>query len=297
MPPEEKGRTGFAFRRLGKPEEFRQAEELERVALGDAAPLFVPAPLLKTLQGNGGLVLGAFADIYLAGLSVSSLGWDGTTLFQHSHLTVVRPEYRAHQVGFRLKAFQREEVLSLGLAELRWTVDPLQRASASLSVRRLGARPDGYLVDHFGQFGEEGRREESDRLHVRWTLADPEVVRRLAGELPEASADRERYDRSSALLETEVGENGLRRPTAVNEPDGRAGHLEVPFDLEAIRTHEPGTVRRWRHAVRDAFRLALDAGYVVDGFASVTVEHERRCFYFLRAGPPAGGAGTPGRRD
>lgn len=276
------GPGDFTFRPLKKPEEYRHAEELQTEALGSDAPLAVPSSLLKTVQDTGGLVLGAFADIYLAGVTVSSLGWDGTTLYHHAHVTVVRPEYQNHRVGFRLKAFQREEVLRLGLAEVRWTFDPLQRASASLAVRRLGARPDGYLTNYFGHLGEgEPSRDESDRLHVRWELGAPEVERRLGGELPSPEDDRRRRAGSSPVLETEVGESGLRLPTAVAEPTGPSASLEVPFDLASIRAHEPGSVRRWRHAVRDGFRAAFDLGYAVDDFAVIPVDHERRGFYLL----------------
>jgi predicted GNAT superfamily acetyltransferase len=289
------GRPGdFAFRPLKKPEEYRHAEELEAEALGGEAALAVPAPLLKSFQENGGLVLGAFADIYLAGVTASSLGWDGTTLYQQGHVTAVRPEYQNHRVGYRLKLFQREEVLRLGLAEVRWAFDPLHRPSASLAVRRLGARPDRYLTNFYGNLAEsDGPRDESDRLHVRWTLGSVEVERRLAGEAPDGGADLRRRADSSVVLETDVGESGLRLPTAVAEPSGPRATLEIPFDLASIRAHEPASVRRWRHAVRDGFRAAFDLGYEVDDFAVVPVEHERRCFYFLRPAAPQPSPGPP----
>jgi predicted GNAT superfamily acetyltransferase len=148
---------GFAFRPLRKPEEFRHAEDLQREALGSDDAIAVPAAVLRSLQDSGGLVLGAFADIYLAGVAVSSIGWDGSSLYHLSLATVVRPEYRSHRVGFRLKAFQRDEVMRLGLSEIRWSFDPLQRAAASLGVRRLGARPDRYLTNHFGHLESAGR--------------------------------------------------------------------------------------------------------------------------------------------
>jgi predicted GNAT superfamily acetyltransferase len=278
---------GFAFRPLRKPDEYRHAEALQREGLGNDAALAVPAPVLRTVQDNGGLVLGAFVDIYLAGVTISSIGWDGSTLYHLSHVTVVRPEYQNHQVGFRLKAFQRDEVLRLGLGEVRWTFDPLQRSSASLSLRRLGARPDRYLTNYFGHLEEEGGpRDESDRLHVRWTLGAPEVERRLAGELPKPEDDLARQARAVAIVRTEPGESGLRLPTAVEEPSGPDASIEVPFDLASVRTHEAASARRWRHAVRDAFRAALDLGYLVDDFATVKVERERRCFYFLSRPPP-----------
>ncbi len=288
------GPRDFTFRPLRTPEEFRHAETLQREAPGADAALAVPAPTLRTLQDNGGLVLGAFADIYLAGVAVAALGWDGTTLYQNVLATVVRPEYQNHRVGFRLGAFLRDEVLRLGLGEVRWAFDPVHRPSASLSVRRFGARPDALLANYYGRLAEpDGPRDESDRLHVRWTLADPAVERRLAGTLPTATEDAARLDGAAPLVETELGESGLRLPTAVAEPDGRRAHLEVPFDLASIRAHEPASVRRWRHASRDAFRAAFDLGYVVDDFASVSIAHERRCFYFLGPAPPPAEAGAP----
>jgi len=282
------GRSGdFALRPLRTPEEFRNAEELQRAALGVESPLTVPAALLRSVQDNGGLVLGAFADIYLAGVVASTIGWDGTTLFHLSLGTVVRPEYQSHRLGTRLKAYQREEVLRLGLAEVRWAFDPLQRAAAALGVRRLGARPDRYLANYLGHLEPPHQpRDESDRLHLRWALNDPEVERRLGGALPRPEDDLRREAGSFAIVRTEPGESGLRLPTEVVEPTGAQASLEIPFDLGSIRTHEPASVRRWRHAVRDAFRMAFDLGYVVDDFASVTREHERRAYYLL-SHPPA----------
>ena len=279
-------RSEFVFRSLRKPEELRHAEELQRATLGETEPLVVPAPLLRSVQDNGGLVLGAFADIYLAGVTVSSIGWDGTTLYHQSLVTVVRPEYQSHRVGFRLKAFQRDEVLRLGLSQLRWVIDPLHRASASLALRHLGARPDGYLPHYFGQVEPADRpKEESDRLHLRWSLDAPDVERRLAGAVPTPEESRMRHAGSFPIVRTDVGERGLRLPNEVAEPSGPTASIEVPFDLASLRAHEPGSVRRWRHAVRDGFRAAFDLGYVADDFGVVSLDHERRSFYFLSSTP------------
>lgn len=282
---------GFHFRRLAKPEEFRQAEELQRAALGAEAIGVVPAPLQRSIQDHGGLVLGAFVDIHLVGCAISTIGWDGSVLYHYSHVTAVRPEYRNHHLGFRLKAFQRDEVIGLGLSEIRWVFDPLVSRNAWLYVRRLASVPDRYLPHYFGRLSEgEATGGESDRLRTRWTLADRRVEERLAGPGPTREEDRRRWAAAEALLETEPGESGLRLPTAVVEPSAPTAHLEVPFDLTAIREHEPAGLRRWRHAVRDAFRAAFDLGYGVEDFAVVPVEHERRSFYLLARSPPSAGS-------
>ncbi|MCI4330297.1 MAG: hypothetical protein L3K19_00415 [Thermoplasmata archaeon] len=286
--PAPKESREFHFRRLGKPEEFRAVEEVQREAWGLGTEPPVPGAVQRAVQDNGGLVLGAFADIYLAGFSLSFLGWDGSALYHHSHLTGVRPEYQNHHVGLRLKLFQREEVLRQGLSQIRWAFDPLQSRNAYLSVRRLGGIPDRYFVHYYGQLDSDvDRGTESDRVRLVWDLASPRTESRLAGGGPSAAEDEARWRDSVAVVETTLGESGIRVPAAVDEPTAPQVHLEIPFDLQLVREHEPNSLRTWRHATRDAFRAAFDAGYVVDDFAVVAAEHERRSFYFLRA-PSAG---------
>jgi len=292
--PASRAREEFRFRRLAKPEEFRAVEEVERLAFGLKTDHPTSPSLQRALQDHGGLVLGAFSDIYLAGFAVGFLGWDGTTLYHLSHLTAVRPEYQNHRVGFRLKAFQRDEVMRQGLGEIRWAFDPLSSRNAALTVRKLGASISGYKVHYFGQIDSEADGgTETDRLTVRWTLADPRVEQRLGGKRPTREDDLARYRGSAAIVETEVGETGLRVPTAVAEPSADRVHLEIPFDVGLVRAHESAGLRTWRHAVRDAFRAALDLDYVVDDFAVITTDHERRSFYLLSRRPPAAAPPKP----
>ncbi|HXW66749.1 MAG TPA: hypothetical protein VEL82_02570 [Thermoplasmata archaeon] len=283
---------GFRFRRLDKPEEFRQVAEVERSIGGADGGGHAPSvPLLRAIQDNGGLAIGAFADIYLAGVCASILGWDGTTLYHYSLLTAVRPEYQNHRLGLGLKLAQRDEVLRLGLHEVRWVFDPLQSRGAHLQVRRLGARPDRYYPHYYGQLSDAANQGlETDRMRAVWALDSPDVERRLAAGPRPPEDDQRRWSSAAAIVETEPGESGIRLPTAVSEPSGPLAHLEIPFDLALVRQHEPAGLRRWRHAVRDAFRLAADLGYVVDDFVVVAPEHERRSFYLLARAPAAPGA-------
>jgi predicted GNAT superfamily acetyltransferase len=281
----------FQFRRLQKPEEFRAVEELHRAAGGLTEDAAVPTPVQRAVQDNGGIVVGAFAEIYLAGFSLGFLGWDGEKLYHYSHITAVRPEYQNHRLGFRLKTHQRDEVLRQGLDEVRSTFDPLQSRTAFLNVRRLGAIPDRYLVHYYGRLGSEtGESYESDRVRAVWKLQDPAVVARLQASSQSRADDEARFASSEAIGETERDEHGLRIPLAVKEPSSPTAHLEIPFDLALIREHAPTALRTWRHATRDAFRAAFDTGYVVEDFAVVSPGHERRSVYFLRAKPGA----TPG---
>lgn len=286
--PAPRSRDEFRFRRLEKPEEFRAVEEVERAAFGLKTDVPTSPSLQRAVQDHGGLVVGAFSDIHLAGFAVGFLGWDGTTLYHYSQTTAVRPEYQNHRVGFRLKAFQRDEVLRQGLGEIRWAFDPLSSRTATLAVRKLGASITGYKVHYYGQIDSEADSgTETDRVTVRWPLADARVEQRLGGQRPTREEDLARFAASTAIVETEVGETGLRAPSAVAEPSAERVHLEIPFDIGLVRTHASATLRTWRHAVRDAFRASFDLDYVVEDFAVITTDHERRSFYLLARRPPA----------
>jgi predicted GNAT superfamily acetyltransferase len=285
-PPARSGSTGFKVRRLEKPEEFRQVDAVHRSVWGDEATDAVPTPLQRAVQDNGGLVLGGFADIHLAGYAVAFLGWDGTTLYEYVHSAAVRPEYQNHHLGFQLFTTLRQEVLQLGLAEVRLAFDPLQSRNAWLFVRRLGGLPDRYLHHYYGQLPDAVNRGiESDRVRLLWAVSHPRVERRVEGTYPTAAEDETRWRSATPLVRTEPGESGVRLPVEVQEPDGPVAHLEIPFDLGLVREHESAALGRWRHAVRDAFRAAADLGYSVDDFAIVSVEHERRSFYLLSPTP------------
>jgi chorismate synthase len=274
--------------RLETPEEFRAAEEVQRAAWGFSTDGPVPAAIQRAIADNGGLLLGAFDGPRLVGLSLGFLGREGERLYHYSQLTAVRPEVQNRHVGLALKAFQRQEVLRQGLSEIRWTFDPLQTRNARFNVRRLGGVPDRYFAHYYGPMADainEGL--ETDRLRLIWSLNDPRVVERLGAHLPTPEQDEQRYHASSALVETVMGPNELRRPIAGHPPSGPSLHLEIPFDLSSVRDRDPGGVRRWREVTRAAFLAALEAGYRVDDFAILPIAGERRCFYFLVPSTPA----------
>ncbi len=280
--------TPLVFRRAESVEDCRAAEAIQREAWGMTTTSPVPGSMMWAVHENGGLFLAAFSGSDMVGFSLSFLGREGDRLFQFSHMTAVRPTWQRRHVGLALKARQREEVLAMGIEELRWTFDPLQSRNAGLNVRRLAGSPDRYLPNYYGSMGDalnEGL--ESDRFHLVWRLRDPRVDERLKGHLPRPAEDEARLGRSEMVLETAVGPTGLRRPVAVRAPTSPAAALEIPVDLASVRKRDRGGGRRWREATREAFGRALASGYRVDDFAVVVVGSERRGFYFLERAPEA----------
>ncbi len=270
------------FRHVDTREGFRQVEEVQVEAWGMTTEHPVPSALQRALEDNGGLILGAFDGDRLAGFSLGFLGREHGRLFHYSHMTAVRPRYRSHRLGFRLKLYQREEVLRQGLKEVRWTFDPLQSKNATLNVRRLGARPETYHVHYYGEMGSEVNRGlATDRLKVRWELTSPGVVARVEGRYPSLEQDRARWRASEPTVRSEPHPSGVRVPTDVTPPSGAQVTVEIPHDLATVRDREPAAVPRWREATRTAFNACFEAGYRVDDVAVIPDGSEQRTFYFL----------------
>jgi predicted GNAT superfamily acetyltransferase len=280
----------FRFRHVETSEGFRQVEEVQVEAWGMTTEHPVPSVLQRAMEDNGGLILGAFDGDRLAGFSLGFLGREGSQLYHYSHMTAVRPAYRGRELGFRLKAYQREEALRQGLTEVRWTFDPLQSKNAFLNVRRLGARPQTYHVHYYGEMGSElNRGLASDRLRVHWDLMSPAVAERLHGRYPSVEEDRARWRASEPTVRSELGPSGVRRPTEVVRPMGSRVNVEIPFDLAALRARDPGLVASWRDATREAFLACLDARYQVEDLAILREGSEARTFYLLSSGGSGGG--------
>ncbi len=255
---------------------------MQREAWGITTDGVVPSTILRAINDNGGLLLGAFADSEMVGFAFGFLGREEGKLFHHSHMTAVRPAWQHRHVGLALKARQRDEVLAQDLDEIHWTFDPLQSRAAGLSVRRLGGTSDRYYPRYYGTMTDSiNEGLETDRLRLVWRLNDPKVDARLRGHLPKPAEYEARLNASEALIETALGPAELRRPARVATPSAPVVNLEIPADLASVRERDSGGTRRWREVTREAFSWAFDAGYVVDDFATVIVGNERRSFYFL----------------
>ena len=86
----------------------------------------------------------------LLGFVFGMMGMIDGRLVHWSDLLAVHPDARNKGLGRRLKLFQRELLLPLGVETMFWTYDPLVAKNAYLNIVRLGARPAEYVVDMYG---------------------------------------------------------------------------------------------------------------------------------------------------
>ncbi|MFT2817076.1 hypothetical protein [Leifsonia sp. A12D58] len=139
---------------------------------------------LLALDYAGNTVLIATADSRPVGAALGFLGWsDGIHL--HSHMAAVVPWQRSGGVGYAIKLFQRALCLEHGVADMRWTFDPLIRRNAHFNLVKLGAEAVRFLPDFYGQLDDAiSGSDRSDRFEVRWDLSSPRVINALTGVKP-----------------------------------------------------------------------------------------------------------------
>jgi predicted GNAT superfamily acetyltransferase len=184
--------------------------------------------MLLALDYAGNTILIAHIAGKPVGATLGFLGWtDGIHL--HSHMAAVVPWQRSSGVGYALKLFQRALCLQHGIADMRWTFDPLIRRNAHFNLVKLGAEVVRFLPDFYGRLDDViTGSDRSDRFEMRWRLDSPRARRALAGEAMPAWS-----------------------PSEV---------LPLDVDFERLRADDPAAAARLREQSRQLFHSALARG-------------------------------------
>lgn len=283
----DKSQSAIGIRDIASIEEMGAVEELQREVWRCDDVDVVPRMMLHPAREVGGVLVGAYDGARLVGFAFGFVGLERGRVVLHSHMLAVKPEYRGHDLGFRLKVAQRERALTEGVTRMTWTFDPLQSRNAHLNFAKLGVTSDDYRVNYYGDVSTSPLHAgaDTDRLWVTWQLDSPRVARRI-GETRGEGDDDDGSERELTHAELEaarrlvsVGEDG--EPLTGWLAKGAGGGVvavEIPADVNEIMRRDPALARRWREATRGAFRVALEAGYVVEEFFRI----ERGGTYLLR---------------
>jgi len=265
-------RLSLIVRSLCAQDDYEQCEALERETWGQA--IVVPASLLMVSQKVGGVTAGAFDSAgRLVGMVYGLTGPREGRLVHWSHMLAVREDLRGLGLGRELKLFQRRLVRRSGVERMLWTYDPLVARNAHLNINRLGARPVEYLEDLYGAESDSQLHHGlgTDRFVVEWPLGEESVVPMCDG-----------VNWSGApVVNTDHGEPA----EAFELPHVAHVQVEIPFDIQEVKSSVPEAGFRWRACTRRALQGYFGRGLVVVGF-----RHEAgsdRCFYLL-ADPEVG---------
>lgn len=238
--------------------------DLEILVWGLADRDAVPSNVLHPIILNGGLVLAAYMDDDVVGLSFA---FPTRTNTLWSHITGIHPDYRSQGIGHLLKQHQREWARQQGYKAIHWTYDPLQRRNAHFNLNVLGARAIRFYPDFYGQMRDSiNAGLPSDRLELSWPVSPP---RKLSVS----------NTNSVFLLARNSGyEPELSDLTALN---GQV-NIEIPFDINTLKKENLTLAQHWSATIRTAFTQALANGYEVTGFTTI----DDRCWYNLAPPTP-----------
>ena len=218
--------------------------------------------LLRALSHSGNYVVAAHQDGRPVGALIGFLGrGNGGGPHLHSHILGVRAGARVGGVGFALKVHQRAWALERRIASIVWTFDPLARGNAFFNLAKLAAVGDEYHVNFYGAMPDiinDG--DESDRLVVRWALADADVQAAAAGSPRQPDVDGLRA--SGAVVALSVGPDGAAVRGA---QDGDILLAQIPADAVTLRRADPAAAMAWRRELRGVMTNALARGLAVRG--------------------------------
>ncbi len=268
--------ASVAIRLLRTHEEFRECERIQNAVWGTIG---ASGEVMTVTQKYGGAVLGAFVNRRIVGFIYAFLAERRGRLIHWSHMMAVDSAFRDRGLGWRMKLAHRRFALERSIRTICWTYDPLQSRNATLNLHSLGARPEEYIPDCYGQFPSRIERGlPSDRFVVNWRIASPEVTRRLRGWRP-------RLDSASfpVVNSTRLNARGFLVVGALRL-DRRQSRLlfEIPANTDEMRAKALPLARRWRLATRTVLQSYLAAGYEVADFIPPGPATRGRCFYLLR---------------
>jgi len=200
------------IRRLTKGDQLRQATIFEAAIWGNSDP--TSESLLTVFAHHGGVVLGAYDQETLVGLSLGFPGIDGDDVtYLHSHLLAVLPSYRRHRLGEALKRAQWMYAQERSLPYIGWTYDPLMAPNTWFNIGVLGARVDALVENMYGNLHDAINGDlPTHRLWVTWNpdrdnVLKPHLVDRLMAiplgveELRRQDADEARRQADSFFSE------------------------------------------------------------------------------------------------
>jgi predicted GNAT superfamily acetyltransferase len=145
----------------------------------------VPEQMFTVARESGGQVLLAFDHRKAVGFALAFAGVHDRSVYLHSHMVGVVPDYQNKGIGRLLKFAQRDGAIARGIDLIEWTFDPLQLRNAHFNLVRLGAVVRRYLPNFYGRTSSPLHAGlPTDRLVAEWWIRSARVQDLLDGKLP-----------------------------------------------------------------------------------------------------------------
>lgn len=264
-------------------EDYRECVALQEETWGAGFSESVSPAIQKIAQILGGVAAGAYdADGRLIGFVFGMTGLRDGEVVHWSDMLAVRSGIRDAGLGRRLKAYQREKTLGLGVTKMFWTFDPLQSRNAHLNITKLGALVREYVPDMYGDTDSPLHRGiGTDRFVPLWLMDSARVVARLGEDVdspfggPIGVEAAEALREAPAALAGRLPGAGSAAPLSGAHPrpgepdltlDGEAVRVDIPSDVVRLMSDDLGLAVEWRMATRAALSYYMSRGYEVREF-------------------------------
>ena len=256
----------FTIRPFASLAEFKECVRFQEETWGEGFSERVPVAILKVSQRLGGIAAGAYdAEGCLEGFVFGMTGVLEGQVVHWSDMLAVRPELQDTGLGTRLKAYQREELVSRGVMRMHWTFDPLEAKNAHFNLNKLGAVADEYVQDMYGRTDSPLHRGiGTDRFVPTWAMNSPRATERLvegrAG--PEPGADQGAKRTFAVQREGDLDVPG--EPDLAIDADRLL--VPIPDSIQALRDASLEAALRWRTATRSVLPTYLERGFAAREF-------------------------------
>lgn len=245
-------------------QDYEACIALQEATWGTGFSERVPMALMIVSQRLGGVAAGAFdEDGSLAGFVIGMTGLENGIPVHWSDMLAVRPDQRGSGLAIRLKSYQRDAVMALGIRRMYWSFDPLESQNAYINLARLGIVVREYVENMYGQTDSPLHRGiGTDRFVALWQLDAPRVARRLAEE--ESPPAIEELAGVPRVLDcTPTSSSGWPEPAARATPRANQVLAAIPSSIQALKSASPQLAARWREATRSVLQSYLSNGYEV----------------------------------
>jgi predicted GNAT superfamily acetyltransferase len=250
------------LRSLEGPEEYALCGELQRDTWGHDFGEIVPPALLQVTQKVGGIAAGAFdRHRRLVGFVYGLSGLREGSPVHWSHMLAVRKDWEGKGLGTRLKGYQRDRLIDLGIEIALWTFDPLVARNAHFNLNRLAVTIEEYVPNMYSETRSDLHSGlGTDRFLARWDLRSDRVFHTLS----EGLGPQVQLPPDSPV----VGLDGEGSPIVGGGeyPEDPVVRIPIPDDIQAVKAESSELGRCWRKMTRDAFVWYLTHCYQVSGF-------------------------------
>ena len=242
-------------RELAFPEEFAQAERVQKSAWGMEDLTVTPKEIMIAMATNGGFALGAFKGHEMVGMSIAFPGVGSGKRYLYSHMTGVSREYQSKGIGYLLKKRQEEIAREKGFDFAAWTFDPLIARNAYFNFSKIGVISRVYFLDYYGPMKDSiNSGLETDRFFAESFLRS-DIVERLRARV------RPQLKEAHVAVTTRRLENYVQCSDWKTDLRNPVTLVDIPRDIVRIKRLKLEDAKLWRLATRELLLAYFRAGF------------------------------------